>query len=154
MATNNSSSAACNKVNIESLTVKGPRLYRLPYYPDARGDLTVGEIGCGLPFIPKRYFVIYSVPGPENRGDHAHLHCEQFMLCLKGSCKVMVDDGRNREDITLDHPTLGLYVPPMVWAMEHHYSTDAVLLVLASEVYQAEDYIRDYQEYLRRVNGA
>ena len=144
---------ACSVVSVDHLIVKGVRLYHLPYYPDARGDLTVGELGCGLPFVPKRYFVVYSVPGPENRGDHAHIVCEQFMLCLKGSCKVMVDDGSNSEDIFMDDPTLGLYVPPMVWAKEHQYSSDAVLLVLASEVYQAEDYIRDYDEYLRRLHG-
>ncbi len=146
-------SAVCTAVNMEQLKVTGVKLYRLPYYPDVRGDLTVGEIGCGLPFLPKRYFVVYSVPGPENRGDHAHLNCEQFMLCLKGSCKVLVDDGSHTEDVLLDDPCLGLYVPPMVWAKEHHYSSDAVLLVLASEVYQPEDYIRSYDEYLRRKNG-
>lgn len=144
---------ACSTVSVDHLSVKGVRLYHLPYYPDARGDLTVGELGCGLPFVPKRYFVVYSVPGPENRGDHAHIACEQFMLCLKGSCKVMVDDGSNSEDVLMDDPTLGLYVPPMVWAKEHRYSSDAVLLVLASEVYQSEDYIRDYDEYLRSLRG-
>lgn len=143
----------CSTVSVDHLSVKGVRLYHLPYYPDARGDLTVGELGCGLPFVPKRYFVVYSVPGPENRGDHAHIACEQFMLCLKGSCKVMVDDGSNSEDVLMDGPTLGLYVPPMVWAKEHRYSSDAVLLVLASEVYQSEDYIRDYDEYLRSLRG-
>jgi len=136
------------------LPVKGVRLYHLPYYPDARGDLTVGELGCGLPFLPKRYFVVYSVPGPENRGDHAHIECEQFMLCLKGSCKVYVDDGENSKDVLLDDPRLGLYVPPMVWAREHEYSSDAVLLVLASEVYQPEDYIRSYDAYLERLHGS
>jgi len=65
----------------------------------------------------------------------------------------MVDDGSHTEDILMDDPTLGLYVPAMVWAKEHHYSSDAVLLVLASEVYQSEDYIRDYEEYLRRLHG-
>ncbi len=153
MTLRTSSKPVCTTVSVDQLTVKGVRLYHLPYYPDERGDLTVGELGCGLPFLPKRYFVVYSVPGPENRGDHAHLTCEQFMLCLKGSCKVMVDDGNHQEDILLDDPTLGLYVPPMVWAKEHHYSSDAVLLVLASEVYQPEDYIRSYDEYLRRLNG-
>jgi UDP-2-acetamido-3-amino-2,3-dideoxy-glucuronate N-acetyltransferase len=143
----------CIKVSVDHLNVKGVSLYHLPYYPDARGDLTVGEVGCGLPFIPKRYFLVYSVPGPENRGDHAHLTCEQFMLCLKGSCRVLVDDGSNTEDVLMDDPTLGLYVPPMVWAKEHDYSSDAVLLVLASEVYRSEDYIRDYEEYIRRLRG-
>ncbi|MEA4812334.1 MAG: FdtA/QdtA family cupin domain-containing protein [Anaerolineaceae bacterium] len=145
------SRTVCSKVSVDQLEVKGVRLYHLPYYPDSRGDLTVGELGCGLPFIPRRYFVVYSVPGPENRGDHAHLECEQFLLCLKGQCRVLVDDGSKKQDILLDDPTLGLYIPPMVWAMEHHYSSDAVLLVLASEIYKPEDYIRDYDAYLRRV---
>jgi UDP-2-acetamido-3-amino-2,3-dideoxy-glucuronate N-acetyltransferase len=65
----------------------------------------------------------------------------------------LVDDGSNTEDVLMDDPTLGLYVPPMVWAKEHDYSSDAVLLVLASEVYQSEDYIRDYEEYIRRLRG-
>jgi UDP-2-acetamido-3-amino-2,3-dideoxy-glucuronate N-acetyltransferase len=65
----------------------------------------------------------------------------------------LVDDGSNTEDVLMDDPTLGLYVPPMVWAKEHDYSSDAVLLVLASEVYRSEDYIRDYEEYIRRLRG-
>ncbi len=136
----------------EEVGIDGVTLVHLPYHPDQRGDLTVGEIGAGLPFVPKRYFVVFSVPGPQIRGDHAHLKCHQFMLCLKGSCKVNVDDGTKRVCVVLDDPTKGLHVPPMIWATEFDYSPDATLLVLASELYDASDYIRDYLDYQALVN--
>lgn len=133
--------------------VDGVRLYHLPLVTDLRGSLTFSEVERDLPFVPKRHFLVFEVPGKEVRGEHAHRTCHQFLICTHGSLAVVVDDGKNRAEITLDHPTLGLHVPPMVWAIEYKYSKDAVLLVLASEVYQAEDYIRDYDTFIHEINA-
>jgi len=127
------------------------RLIELPLVNDLRGNLSVGEYSKDLPFIAKRYFVVFDVPTKEVRGEHAHKELKQFLVCLKGSCKVVVDDGNNRSEIILDQPNLGLYIPPMVWATQYQYTEDAVLLVLASEKYDPEDYIRDYDVFLAGI---
>ncbi len=136
---------------IGELAVRGVKVYHLPFIPDMRGNLTFAEIGNGLPFLPQRYFLVFDVPSKEVRGEHAHRTLHQFLVCAKGSCCVVVDDGENRAEVMLDSPTIGLYIPPMVWAVQYNYSPDAVLLVLASDLYKPEDYIRDYEEYLREV---
>lgn len=131
------------------LSVRGVALQRLPLIRDMRGNLTAAEVGKGLPFVPRRYFMVYDVPNGRVRGEHAHRALKQFLVCLRGECSIIVDDGRRREEIVLDTPQLGLYVPPMVWAVQYNYSPDAMLLVLASAPYEARDYIRDYDEFLR-----
>lgn len=133
------------------LDIRGAKLYVLPLIEDLRGSLTFAEIKQSLPFTPKRYFMVFDVPSKEIRGEHAHRQCHQFLICVKGSCSVALDDGQNRTDVILNHPTLGLHIPPMVWATEYKYSPDAILMVLASDTYKAEDYIRDYDEFLREV---
>jgi acetyltransferase-like isoleucine patch superfamily enzyme len=127
------------------------KVVNLPRISDLRGDLTFAESPGLLPFAPRRFFMVYNVPGKDVRGEHAHRGLEQFLICMKGSCSVVVDDGANRIEIVLNDPTLGLYLPPMIWATQYKFSSDAVLMVFASDVYKAEDYIRDYSEYLRLV---
>ncbi len=134
-----------------SLEVKGTRLYEMPVIKDLRGSLTFAEYDNSLPFIPKRFFLVFDVPSQEIRGEHAHRECHQFLVCIKGSCSVVLDDGQNRVEVLLNRPNLGLHIPPMVWAIEYKYSSDAVLIVLASDVYKAEDYIRDYSQFLDEV---
>jgi acetyltransferase-like isoleucine patch superfamily enzyme/dTDP-4-dehydrorhamnose 3,5-epimerase-like enzyme len=131
---------------VEPVGVGGATLYRLPLIKDMRGDLSVGEFERQIPFAPKRYFIVLNVPSQEVRGEHAHRRCHQFLVCVKGSCRVVVDDGRNRRELALDRPHLGLHIPPMVWGVQYKYSADAVLLVFASEYYDPDDYIRDYDE--------
>jgi hypothetical protein len=97
----------------------------------------------------RRYFVVFGVTSEEVRGEHAHRTLHQFLVCVHGSCRVMTDDGLHREAFLLDSPEKAVYVPPMVWAAQYKHSADAVLLVLASEHYDASDYIRDYAEFLR-----
>lgn len=138
-------------MDFEELTVRGVRLYHLPLILDTRGNLTYAEIGNGLPFLPQRYFLIFDVPSKEVRGEHAHRTLHQFLVCTKGSCWVAVDDGENRAEVILNSPAIGLYIPPMIWAAQYNYSPDAVLLVLASDLYKPEDYIRNYEEYLQEV---
>lgn len=130
------------------LRVAGAKLHHMPLITDLRGALTFGEIGQQLPFVPKRFFVVFDVPNKEIRGEHAHRELHEFLVCLRGSCSVALDDGRVREEIKLDSPTIGLHVSPRLWRTHYKYTNDAILLVLASDVYRADDYIRDYDEFL------
>ena len=118
---------------------------------DARGALTVGEIPSDIPFEPARYFVISKVPSKELRGEHAHKLCKQFLICLAGSCCVLLDDGHRRSMVTLDRPEIGLYMPPMIWGTQYSYSADAVLLVFASHHYDPSDYINSYSEFISTI---
>ena len=131
--------------------VGGCRLLDLPQVEDLRGMLSFGEVGAHLPFAPRRYFLISGVPSPEVRGEHAHKACQQFLVCVAGSVDVVVDDATRRAQVTLDRADRGLYVPAGVWGIQYRYSADAVLMVLASDVYDADDYIRDYDEFERHV---
>lgn len=134
--------------------VRGVRLQQMKLVEDLRGRLTVGQANADIPFVPQRYFLVFDVPGKDVRGEHAHHECEQFLVCVRGSVSVVVDDGNVSEEYVLDRPDLGLYVPPMVWALEYRYSPDALLLVLASHPYDAADYIRDYDEFLKLAKKA
>ena len=133
----------------------GAQLIDVPIHLDLRGSLAAGELDDLLPFTPRRYFVVFDVPSEHVRGEHAHRTCWQFLTCLRGTVTVHLDDGTLRAEVTLDAPGIGVVVPPLVWASQFKYSRDAVLLVLASEPYRADDYIRDYDEFLAEVaNGA
>ncbi|HEX6976221.1 MAG TPA: WxcM-like domain-containing protein [Vicinamibacterales bacterium] len=134
--------------------VRGVTLHRLPLVEDLRGRLSAGEFPRQVPFQPKRYFLVFDVPGKDVRGEHAHRACHQFLVVPRGSVTIVVNDGANSEEVVLDEPNLGLYVPPMVWAAQYKYSTDAVLLVFASDFYDPADYIRDYDEFLAAVGRA
>ncbi|WP_084201356.1 WxcM-like domain-containing protein [Geobacter pickeringii] len=135
----------------EQGAVSGVRRISLPLIPDLRGSLSFAEVGQLLPFEPKRYFIVFDVKSKEVRGEHAHRKCQQFLVCIKGSCAVVVDDSKFREEYQLSQPNLGIYLPPMVWGIQYKYSRDAVLLVFASDTYDPEDYIRDYDEFLSLV---
>jgi UDP-2-acetamido-3-amino-2,3-dideoxy-glucuronate N-acetyltransferase len=132
-----------------STSVAGVTLHRLPFVQDLRGKLSAGEIGVHVPFEAKRYFLVFGVSSKEVRGEHAHKTLHQFLVCVHGRCHVVADDAENRREFLLDSPTVGVYLPPMVWATQYKYTEDAVLLVLASERYDATDYIRDYSEFLK-----
>lgn len=136
------------------LPVRGVHLQRFPGFADLRGSLTAGELpNEGVPFTPQRWFLVYDVPGREVRGEHAHRVCDQFLICVHGSVQVAVDDGEKRAEVTLDDPTLGIYIPAGVWASQYRYDSDAVLLVLASHPYDSDDYIRDYGTFLKEVSA-
>jgi UDP-2-acetamido-3-amino-2,3-dideoxy-glucuronate N-acetyltransferase len=134
--------------HVESTPVGAVTVHWLPLIQDLRGNLTVGEIPADVPFAPQRYFLVHDVPSSETRGAHAHRRCAQFLVCVAGACSVLVDDGLHRMEVRLDRPRLALYVPPMIWAVQYKYTSDAVLLVLASQPYDAADYIRDYDAFL------
>jgi acetyltransferase-like isoleucine patch superfamily enzyme/dTDP-4-dehydrorhamnose 3,5-epimerase-like enzyme len=136
------------------LPVRGVHLQRFPEFADLRGRLSSGEVpGDGVPFAPRRWFLVYDVPSREVRGEHAHKACDQFLICVSGQVMVAVDDGEERAEVLLDAPTLGVYVPAGIWASQFRYSAEAVLLVLASHPYDPDDYIRDYDEFLASANG-
>ena len=136
------------------LNVGKASLHTLKVASDMRGDLSVGEFERDIPFAAKRYFLVYDVPSQEVRGEHAHRVCEQFLICVRGSCRVLMDDGQNRREVTLDSPSLGLYLPPMVWGTQYRYSADAMLLVFASHYYDSTDYIRTYQGFCEELGKA
>ena len=131
--------------------VRGVTLSALDEVEDLRGGLVAAEIAKFLPFMVKRFFLVHDVPSREVRGQHAHRECHQFLVCVSGSCRVIADDGKRRQEFLLNRNSLGLYLPPMVWAAQFDYSADAALLVLASHAYNPRDYIRDYDEFLRAV---
>ena len=134
--------------SVQQLGVRGVAIYRAPLIKDMRGNLLAREVERGLPFVPKRVFSVFAVPSKEVRGAHAHRTLEQLLLCLTGSVSVVVDDAVSRLEVVLDSPELALHVPPMVWAIQYKYTADATLLVLASDVYKPDDYIRDYDQFL------
>mgnify|MGYP000427406874 CR=1 FL=1 len=136
---------------LRGLRASGAYLKRMPLVADLRGALTFGEIERHLPFTPKRFFVVYDVPSQEVRGEHAHKALHEFLICLRGSCAIMVDDGTNRDEVVLNDPTVGLHIPPQLWRVHYKYTPDAMVLVLASDIYKASDYIRDYEEFLAYV---
>jgi UDP-2-acetamido-3-amino-2,3-dideoxy-glucuronate N-acetyltransferase len=131
--------------------VRGVFVERLAAVEDLRGKLVAGEIDTFLPFEVKRFFIVHGVPGREVRGQHAHLACHQFLACIRGSCRVIADDGQRRQEFLLDDPATGVYVPPKVWSVQYDYSSDAALLVLASHAYDPRDYVRDYEAFLKLV---
>lgn len=140
------------RIKSKSITltmVGGVTLHHFNHVKDLRGDLSVGEFEREIPFVPKRYFLVFDVPSEKTRGQHAHRACHQFLVCVKGRCAVVADDGKSRQEFLLDSPALGLYLPPMTWGTQYKYSSDAILLVFASDYYDAADYIRDYDEFKR-----
>lgn len=140
-------------VGVQETAVTGVSLHRMPRVVDIRGSLTVGEFDRSIPFDVKRYFIVFDVPSIETRGEHAHHKCHQFLICVRGSCAVVADDGVHRQEFLLDKPEVGVHLPPMVWGIQYKYSTDAVLLVYASHYYDSTDYIRNYAEF-RQLVGA
>ncbi|MGC1851835.1 MAG: WxcM-like domain-containing protein [Solirubrobacterales bacterium] len=141
---------AAAKPGRTALGVGEVHLQRFAGFADLRGRLTAGELPSEeIPFTPQRWFLVYDVPSREVRGEHAHRVCHQFLVCVHGSVQVAVDDGQQRGEAVLDEPTLGIYLPPGIWGSQFRYDSDAVLLVLASHPYDPDDYIRDYDTFLK-----
>ncbi len=128
-------------------------LHRFNSVEDLRGNLSACEFEKELPFVPRRHFLVFGVPGQEVRGEHAHHKCHQFLIATKGSLSVVADDGFKRCEVLLDHPSIGFYLPPLTWGIQYKYTEDAALLVFASHPYDVNDYIRDYDEFLKFVKG-
>jgi UDP-2-acetamido-3-amino-2,3-dideoxy-glucuronate N-acetyltransferase len=133
---------------VVDVTVPGVSLISIRRADDIRGSLVAAELGHDLPFVPQRVFAVFGVPTREVRGEHAHRTCEQVLVCVNGRVSCILDDGKHRQEFSLDRPDVGLYVPPLVWATQYNYSADAVLVVLASLPYDPGDYIRVYEDFL------
>ena len=123
------------------------RLIDLPKIIDPRGNLTVAEQQKEVPFKMERVYWTYDVPSGESRGGHAHKTCEEVIVAVSGSFDVTLDNGENRETYHLNHPYQGLYVGTGIWRTLEDFSSGAVCLVMASHLFEEEDYIRDYDEY-------
>ena len=124
----------------------------LPKITDPRGNLTVAEQMKNVPFDIKRVYWTYDVPGGESRGAHAHRELEQLIIAASGSFTVTLDDGKCKRSFFLNRPYQGLYVKPGMWRDLGDFSSGAVCMVLASDVYKVEDYIRDYDEFIKYRN--
>ena len=122
------------------------------HHSDRRGNLSVVQNGETVPFSVKRIYYLYDVPGGESRGAHAHRDLSQLIVAASGSFKVILDDGNTKRSFFLNRPYQGLYVKPGIWRDLEDFSSGAVCMVLASEVYQEEDYIRDYDVFLEFRN--
>ena len=119
----------------------------------ANGNLTVVENGKLIPFDIKRVFYIYDVTGGEERGGHSHKRLQQVIVAISGAFDVLLDDGVNQRSVTLNRPYQGLLVAPGVWSKQHNFSSGSVCLVLASDHYCEEDYVRDYDQFLQLTSN-
>lgn len=127
------------------------RKYSFQEHGDDRGQLIALEETKEIPFAIKRVYYMYDTGKGVRRGFHSHRTLEQILICIHGSCKVMLDDGAEQREITLDKPYEGIYVGPNIWREMYDFSQDAVLLVLASQLYDENDYIRDYNLFLESI---
>jgi dTDP-4-dehydrorhamnose 3,5-epimerase-like enzyme len=123
-----------------------------PPLGDERGSLVALESNKAVPFDIKRVYYIFGTKKNVTRGLHAHKALKQVMLCVTGHCEVTLDDGKVRETVRLESPTKGLLIEGLIWREMSRFSSDCVLLVIASELYNEDDYIRDYQEFLEFCN--
>ena len=130
-------------------TVYNCSLIHLPKVHNRAGNLTALENQINIPFNVKRVYYLYDVPGGEDRGGHAHYNLQQFIVAVSGAFDVLLYDGINKKVIHLDRPYIGLHIVPGIWRELLNFSSGAVSLVLASEKYQAGDYIRDYNMFVK-----
>ena len=125
-----------------------PRIINLPKFLDARGNLSFVEQENHIPFIIKRTYWLYDVPGGESRGGHAYRENQEFIVALSGSFDVILDDGEEKKTFTLNRSYYGLYVPKGLWREMDNFSTNSLAMILSSTNYEADDYVRDYDEFL------
>lgn len=126
-----------------------PRIIELPKFLDARGSLSFAQNNTHIPFVIKRTYWLYDVPGGESRGGHAYRETEEFVIALSGSFDVIVDDGKGKKTFHLNRSYYGLYIPKGMWREMDNFSTNSLALEFASTNYNPADYIRDYDEFLK-----
>ena len=119
------------------------------HHSDRKGNISVVQNGATVPFDVKRVYYLYDVPGGESRGSHAHKELSQLIVAASGSFRVILDDGRAKRTFFLNRPYQGLYLKPGIWRDLNDFSSGAVCMVLASEKYDPDDYIRDYDEFIK-----
>jgi len=129
------------------------RIIELPKVADPRGNLTFVEGGNHIPFEIRRVYYLYDVPGGSDRGSHAHRSLHQFVVAMSGSFDIVLHDGDRQRRFHLNRSYFGLYICPMMWRTLDNFSSGGVCMVLASAVYDAADYIRDYEQFLTLARG-
>lgn len=134
------------------MTIDRVKKITLPKITDNRGTLTFLESNHHLPFDIKRVFYLYDLTDNTMRANHAHKTTQEFLVCLQGSFKVIVSDGQNQCQFTLNSPDVGLYIPPLIWVKLSNFLPNSLCLAMADQIYNKDDYYRDYQEYCIAVN--
>ena len=132
----------------KDITVYDCNIFTLPKITFRAGNITPIHPNIDVPFDIKRVFYLYDIPGGEDRGAHAHKKCHQFIIAASGSFDVFLFDGTYKRTITLNRPYFGVHIPPGIWAAEQSFASGSICLVLASEFYNAKDYIRNYDQFL------
>ena len=133
-------------------TIYDCTIIQLPKIENKAGNISPIQGSVDIPFEIKRVFYLYDIPGGEDRGAHAHKECQQFLIAGSGSFNVLVDDGNNKKTFNLNRPYYGLHIPPGVWASEIGFSSGSICIALTSHKYDENDYIREYEDYLK-YNG-
>jgi len=136
-----------------SMMIEKCKLIEIPKISDDRGTLSFVESNKSMPFKIRRFFYIYDINIEKDRGEHAHKECEQFIICLRGSFDVIVDDGLNKKTFNLKEPTQGLYLPAMIWTALKNFSENSICFVAASEFYNEDEYIREYSKFISESNS-
>ena len=131
------------------MTVDDVRIIELPKFLDARGNLSFVEQEKHIPFVIRRTYWLYDVPGGECRGGHAYRENQEFIVALSGSLDVVLDDGTEKKKFTLNRSYYGLYVPKGLWREMENFSTNSLAMILSSTDYDASDYVRDYDEFFK-----
>jgi uncharacterized RmlC-like cupin family protein len=131
------------------ITVYDCSLIQLRRIEFRKGNITPVQNMEEVPFDIKRIFYLYDIPGGESRGAHAHKTCHQFIIAVSGCFEVLMDDGRTKRQVMLNRPYFGLHIPPNIWASQINFSSGSICLVIASENFNENDYIRNYEEFLK-----
>jgi dTDP-4-dehydrorhamnose 3,5-epimerase-like enzyme len=134
---------------MSKFSIEDCRIVEIPRIDFGNGSLHIIENHQEFPFKYQRLFFIYDIPGGKSRGAHAHKQCHQFLCAPSGSYSVMVDDGNKKSKFLVSNPDFGFYVPPGIWAAEVDFSAGAVCLVMASDLFNEKDYIREYSRFLK-----
>ena len=130
------------------MSIKDVKIIELPKFADPRGNLSFVEQEKHIPFVIRRTYWLYDVPGGECRGGHAYKENQEFIVALSGSFDVVIDDGTEKKTYTLNRSYYGLYVPKGLWREMDNFSTNSLAMILSSTDYDANDYVRDYDEFL------
>ncbi len=136
---------------MKKISVYDCSIIELPKINSRAGNITPVTNNENIPFETKRVFYIYDIPGGEGRGAHAHKECHQFLIAASGSFEIEMDDGINKRTITLNRPYYGLHIPPGIWAAEKGFSSGVICLVLTSQKYDENDYLREYKKFIKYV---
>jgi hypothetical protein len=135
-------------------TVFDCNMIYLPQLGDRNGHITAANNHQEIPFAVSRLFYLYDIPGGESRGAHAHKECHQFLIAASGSFEVLLNDGKTQRQVLLNRPNVGIHILPGIWASEINFSSGSICLVLASHVYDENDYIRQYPDFLKYVQDS